>query len=439
MTRQICSRTGLVGSPRVARNWIQRALAISFALLPAFVPTLNVLAADIEGRYTLVWEGALPAEGGLKWNLGSVQLSEGSRSPIELNLFVRGGRVAGGIRGDERVGWLYPFERNGLQPCKSPPHTKHRVVLRRTGDRLQLTVDGEGCLDLVIDESRTQLLDYSQVLVGATSQHASPYMSALREDTALFDSESWVQRVEQVSYRVNALTQMQERMGWRLLWDGHSSAGWRGVRLEEFPQKGWEIRDGVLSVLSSGGAESRNGGDIITIDNYQNFDLELDFKITAGANSGIKYFVLPDLLKGEGSAIGLEFQILDDALHPDAKKGLNGNRTVGSLYDLIPAENIVSLADAKPFLGVGMWNRARVRVCGVSVEHWLNNSPVVRYQRATQMFRALVSHSKYAKWKGFGEAPSGPILLQDHGDLVSFRTIKIRPLTPKFEGDLSCK
>lgn len=438
MTRQACIGTDSVHFPRVAGSRRSRAVAIAFALLPALVPTFNVTAAETESRYTLVWEGELPTEGGLTWNLGSVQLNNGSPSPIELNLFVRGGRVAGGIRGDERVGWLYPFERNGLQPCNLPANAKQRVVLRRSGDRLQVSVAGEGCLDLVTDESRTQLLDQSDVVANTALQHASPNPSAQDAGAALFDSESWLQRVEQVSYRVNALTAVQERMGWKLLWDGHSTAGWRGARLEGFPKKGWEIRDGVLSVLSSGGAESRNGGDIITIDEYQNFDLELDFKITAGANSGIKYFVLPELLKGEGSAIGLEFQILDDELHPDAKKGLNGNRTVGSLYDLIPAENIVSPADPKPFLGVGIWNRARVRVCGVNVEHWLNNSPVVRYQRATQMFRALVSHSKYAKWKGFGEAPSGPILLQDHGDLVSFRSIKIRPLTPKSEGDLSC-
>ena len=102
-----------------------------------------------------------------------------------------------------------------------------------------------------------------------------------------------------------------------------------------FPEKGWTMEDGVLTVEKSGGGESANGGDIVTVKKYENFILEVDFRITEGANSGIKYFVDPDLNTGAGSAIGCEYQILDDENHPDAKMGIAGNRTLASLYDLI--------------------------------------------------------------------------------------------------------
>ena len=225
----------------------------------------------------------------------------------------------------------------------------------------------------------------------------------------------------------NQLTEDEKRKGWRLLWDGKTTKGWRGAKLKEFPEKGWTMEDGVLSVLSSGGAESRNGGDIVTKATYSNFELMVDFKLTEGANSGIKYFVDPELNKGEGSAIGLEFQVLHDEKHPDAKQGVNGNRTVGSLYDLIRADNLSEPSrDSKRVNGVGSWNRARIIVKDGHVEHWLNGIKVVEFNRHSQIFRALVEKSKYVKWPKFGQLPDGHILLQDHGDKVSFRNIKIR-------------
>ncbi len=220
----------------------------------------------------------------------------------------------------------------------------------------------------------------------------------------------------------NTLTDAEKRDGWRLLWDGKTADGWRSARSEKFPEKGWQMKDGVLTVLPSGGAESANGGDIVTREKFKDFELTADFKITPGANSGIKYYVDPDLNKGAGSAIGLEYQILDDERHPDAKLGRDGNRTMASLYDLIPADK------AKQTNPIGEWNTGRIVCKGHHVEHWFNGAKVLEYERGSKEFRDLVAISKYAKWNDFGELPDGPILLQDHGDEVSFRNLKIRTL-----------
>jgi hypothetical protein len=225
--------------------------------------------------------------------------------------------------------------------------------------------------------------------------------------------------VRQVNCIDNTISQVERKEGWKLLWDGKTSEGWRGAKLSTFPANGWVIENGILKVLSANGAESRNGGDIVTIRKYKNFELSVDFKITAGANSGIKYFVDTELNKGEGSAIGCEFQILDDQLHPDAKLGVAGNRTLGSLYDLIPAP-------ADKFFRKSDFNNARIVVTGNKVIHYLNDKKTVEYERGTQMWRALVAYSKYAKYPDFGEAEEGHILLQDHGNEVLFKNIKIR-------------
>ncbi|MBU3820956.1 DUF1080 domain-containing protein [Flavobacteriaceae bacterium XHP0103] len=221
----------------------------------------------------------------------------------------------------------------------------------------------------------------------------------------------------------NTLTENEIREGWELLWDGKTTHGWRSARTTTFPTKGWSIVDGTLKVHSSDGGESTNGGDIVTVKKYKNFILKVDFKITKGANSGIKYFVDSDMNKGAGSAIGCEFQILDDENHPDAKNGVKGNRTLGSLYDLITSkrgENFKFDKDA--------FNTAMIVVNNNHVEHWLNGTKIVEYTRNNQMWNALVAYSKYKDWPDFGNLPDGRILLQDHGNEVYFKNIKIKTL-----------
>lgn len=224
---------------------------------------------------------------------------------------------------------------------------------------------------------------------------------------------------------INQLNAGEIKDGWKLLYNGHDFSGWRGAGKKDFPAKGWKITaDHSLEVEGSEGKEASNGGDIVTLDTYSNFDLQFEFKTTPGANSGIKYFVTEEY-KTNGSAIGLEYQILDDQLHPDAKLGLNGDRTEASLYDLIPARK------DKKYLSPGHWNHGRILVRGSHTEHWLNGQKVLEYERGSGDFRKLVAISKYKIYPAFGEAKSGHILLQDHGGQVDFRSVKIKVLPAK--------
>jgi hypothetical protein len=229
----------------------------------------------------------------------------------------------------------------------------------------------------------------------------------------------------------NTLTEAEKSEGWKLLWDGQTTDGWHSPKSEAFPVKSWRIHDGELSVVSSGNGESQAGGDIISRDRYSNFELAADFKTTTGCNSGIKIFVQPnispiDKVTGKptavGSAIGMEFQILDDEHHPDAKLGRDGDRTLGSLYDLLPAPK------DKKVMPVGEWNHARILSQGKHVEFWLNGEKTVEFERGSAEFRDAVARSKFKDIPGFGEWTDGHILLQEHGSVASFRNVKIREL-----------
>jgi hypothetical protein len=232
----------------------------------------------------------------------------------------------------------------------------------------------------------------------------------------------------------NTLTEAEKAAGWQLLWDGKTTDGWRSPKSEAFPIKSWVIENGEFRVVASGNAEAQAGGDIITRKRYSNFELTADFKTTKGCNSGIKIFVQPKIAPvdkvtgkptGVGSAIGMEFQILDDLTHPDAKLGRNFDRTEGSLYDLIPAPK------DKRILPVGEWSHARILSQGNHVEFWLNGARTVEFERGSPEFRAAVALSKFKNIPNFGEWPDGHILLQEHGSEVSFRNIKLRELPPQ--------
>ncbi|MEQ8337010.1 MAG: DUF1080 domain-containing protein [Cyclobacteriaceae bacterium] len=349
---------------------------------------------------------------------------------VEIDPSERG--YTGGIYDEARRGWLYPLARNPKARTAFKMAKWNKVRVEAIGNSISTWVNGIQCSRLVDDLTAEGFIALQVHGIGDRDHLAGSQVKwkNIRIMTDNLEANRWDPdpEVPEISYLKNKLTEYEQRQGYRLLWDGKSSAGWKGAKIPNFPEKGWEMKDGELTILGKDGRESAGPGDIVTINSFSDFELILEFKITEGANSGIKYFVDPGLNKGSGSAIGCEFQVLDDDKHPDAKMGVSGNRTVGSLYDLIAAENLSVEGRGKQFKGVGNWNVARIVSKDGKVEHWLNNEKVVEYDRFSQMFRALVAYSKYQKWDNFGQWPEGPILLQDHGDTVSYRSIKIKEL-----------
>ena len=330
----------------------------------------------------------------------------------------------GGVYDEARRGWLYPLNYNpeGQKAFKNGEWNKARV--EAIGNSIRTWVNDVPCTDLLDNTTASGFIALQVHSIGSAEQEGKTV--AWRNIRILTDELEQYKmpensEVKQINQIANTISEKEAAEGWKLLWDGKSSEGWRGAKLDGFPEKGWSMEEGILKVHKSDGGESTNGGDIVTTKPYKNFMLKVDFRITEGANSGIKYFVDTNLNKGQGSAIGCEFQILDDRRHPDAKAGKDGNRTLGSLYDLIPAS-----AD-KPFRN-GFFNTAMVVVEGNHVEHWLNGVKIVEYERNNEEWNQLVQTSKYKDWPNFGNAEEGLILLQDHGDEVWFQNIKIKEL-----------
>ena len=225
---------------------------------------------------------------------------------------------------------------------------------------------------------------------------------------------------------INSLSKAEKKDGWKLLFDGKNTDLWRGINTTGFPSIGWKIENGELIAFAQGGAESGNGGDIITKKQYSEFTLKWEWRMeTKGGNSGVKYFVQEGLGSNKGYGFGLEYQILDDKFHPwmlQGKMKPNDYRTIGSLYELYPASE-----DKQPS-PLGLWNESMIVCKGSMIEHWLNGKKILEYSRNTDDFKAKIATSKFKDIPNFGVNAKGHILLQDHGSIIHYRNLKIKEL-----------
>lgn len=336
---------------------------------------------------------------------------------------------SGGIYDEARRDWLYPLSLNpgGQKAFKVGEWNTYRI--EAIGSSIKVWVNDVCTAVLEDDLSLTGFIALQVHGVGTKEEEGR--QAKWRNIKLLTTSLSKGRRaapadVYGLNLLANSLSDKEKSMGWKMLWNSKNLKGWRQVHGKRAPATRWKVEDGELSVLASGTGGSSDGLDLISKKTYSDFELSWQYKLTEGANSGVKYMVNEEL-NPTGGAIGLEFQLLDNERHPDAKMGKNGNRTQASLYDLIPAENLSWADMGKRFLrGIGQWNHARIIVQGNKVEHWLNGFKVVEYERNTAVFNKMVSESKYKDWPNFGNEKSGHIVLQDHGNAVSFRSIKIK-------------
>lgn len=331
---------------------------------------------------------------------------------------------SGGIYDEGRRLWQYPVDLNPAAKNAFKVGQYNRIRIECIGNEMKTWINDIPVAYLVDTIDQSGFIGLQVHSINTPEQvDKKVYFKNIRIQTANLKPKPFPKGVYVVNNTINSLNAYEKQNGYKLLFDGKSTNGWIGAYKKSFPEKGWKVENNYLNVLPSSGQESTNGGDIVTKDQYTAFDLSFEFKLTPGANSGVKYFVTLQE-NNSGSAIGLEYQVLDDERHPDAKLGRDGNRTLASLYDLKTA------AKQPRFLRpIGEWNKGRVVVYPDNrVEHYLNGLKVLEYTRGSQEFRDLVAQSKYKIWPNFGEAQKGHILIQDHGDAVSYRNIKLKEL-----------
>lgn len=326
----------------------------------------------------------------------------------------------GGVFDEGRRGWLYPLTKNPEGRTAFKNNAWNTARIEAVGSSIKTFLNGIPISDLLDDMTLSGFIAL-QVHQVKNPDRAGLTVSWRNIKICTQNIEKERMPVSAQIYQVNAidntLSEQEAADGWKLLFDGKSTKEWKGAKSDPFPTNAFVVEDGNLKVFKT----KENSGGIITQKKYRNFELLIDFKLTEGANSGIKYFVNREESTGRFATIGCEYQILDDQFHPDAIKGVMGNRKLGSLYDLIAAP------ENKPYRS-NTFNHAKIVVRDNHVEHWLNDVKILEYERNTDMWQALVNYSKFSNQPGFGNAAEGNILLQDHADEVWFKNIKIKEL-----------
>ena len=326
---------------------------------------------------------------------------------------------SGGIYDEARRGWLYTGE---LNPAAKPAFKLgewNHYRIECVENSIRTWLNGVPVAYVLDDMTPSGLIALQVHAIGKDDQPGKQirWKNIRIKITDLKATET--ADVFVVNLLPNSLCQAEKEQGWKLLFDGKTTNGWKSVDSSQFPNEGWKVADGAIMSVANTPEAPVKGVDIITDEKFSAFEFQFEFNFAEAANSGVKYFT-----GNGGPSIGLEYQILDDKKHPDAKMGVVGNRTMASLYDLIPADKLERFT--KP---AGEWNIGRIVVYPNNrVEHWLNGMKVVEYVRGSSIYKALVARSKYAEFKDFGTIKEAPIMLQNHHDEVKFRSLKIRKI-----------
>ena len=321
----------------------------------------------------------------------------------------------GGIYDEARSGWLYSLNDVPQAQTAFKRGEWNKMRVEAVGESVRVWLNGKPTADIVCDKDMSGFIALqvhsisNEELAGRTIRWRDIRIKTKNLEQELSPA---IETIPQRNHIPNTISSREAAEGWALLWNGEDMSGWKSNSDKDFT-KGWSCKDGVLSIAAQSGA-----GDIITERKYHDFELSVDFNFTEGANSGIKYFI------GANGSIGCEFQILDDELHPDANRGRDGNRRLGSLYDILPAQGWKHIRK-------GDWNTARIVVNGADVEHWVNDVKILSYKREGDEWKQLIAQSKFAKVENFAGGDGGHILLQDHNDLVYYRNLKIKELNKK--------
>ncbi|GGH34605.1 hypothetical protein GCM10007423_25610 [Dyadobacter endophyticus] len=328
-----------------------------------------------------------------------------------------------GIYDEARRGWLYPLDLNpeGKKAFKRDAWNKYRI--EAIGNSIRTFLNGVPVAHVIDDMTPSGFICLQVHAIGSKEMEGTQvsWKNVRIKTTKLKPSPATSVRI--VNLIPNNLDASEKAQGYSLLYDGKSVDQWRSYGGTDFPAKRWNYQDGTIQISKSDGSET--GNDIVTRKLYgPAFEYEFEFKLTEGANSGVKYFVDQKFNSNGKSGIGCEYQVLDDERHPDAKLGKNGNRTIASFYDVIPADRPRNAVKK-----IGEWNQGRIVVQkDGTVQHFLNGYKVVEYVRGSPQFKEFVAGSKFAKFEGFGLSQQGNLLLQDHGDNVFFRSLKVKEI-----------